>query len=188
MTRRRSNRGFTLIELVVTMLVLAVIAGAVAPRLLPDPARRLVSKAGQVADVLSSAARRARWSAGPCAIGFDAGVLRVLERRIDPRTRAASWTPDPLIVPLELDAQELSEVLAGTQRLSTTRFRIDLSDQVPAISILLSDAARSVAFRVDLAQDAADASVRDALPGEPLTPPDPAGIDLDALGRGEEPW
>lgn len=170
------------------MVVLAVLAGAIVPRLTSSAGRRARVEAQALASTLSAAAMRDAVSSQRVALDFDGATLRAMAYGStdgDPDT-ARLWRADPLIPEARL--QELSLAAAHTDlaRLSGETFRIEFPrmGRRPAIELQLVDS-RGEAWRVSLASGATRAvagPARENLSGAAVV------VDLDASGQGRHPW
>lgn len=109
-----SRFGFTLVELIVVIVLLSVVAGLAAPRLLSTGARRAEANMREVADLLGVAARRDASSGGQASetqrLVFDAEkrtlALQVRRARTNARGEmedAGVWRPDPLASAVNLE-------------------------------------------------------------------------------------
>lgn len=187
--RRRALRapGFTIVEVIVVMVVLAVLAGAIVPRLTSSAGRRARVEAQALASTLSAAAMRDAVSSQRVALDFDGATLRAMAYGSideDPDT-ARLWRPDPLIPEARLRELSLAAVQTDLARLSGETFRIEFPrmGRRPAIELHLVDS-RGVAWQVSLASGATR-----ALAGSQLEQVADAGVvDLDASGQGRHPW
>jgi prepilin-type N-terminal cleavage/methylation domain-containing protein len=189
MTRSPRNPGFTIVEVIVVMVVLAVLAGAIAPRLTSSAGRRARVEAQAVERTLSAAAMRDAMSSQRVALEFDGSVLRALAYGTtgeDPDA-ARAWRVDPLIPEARLTELSLAAGAADLERLSAQGFRVELPrmGRRPEIDLRLIDS-RGVVWRASLG-----AGAMRAVAGQELdvTPAAAAGVvDLDELGQGRRPW
>ncbi|MFM9959474.1 MAG: prepilin-type N-terminal cleavage/methylation domain-containing protein [Phycisphaerales bacterium] len=118
----RGDRAFTLVELIVVIVLLGVVAGLAAPRLLSTGARRAEANMREVADLLGVAARRDASSGGQASdtqrLVFDAEkrtfALQVRRARTNARGEtedAGVWRPDPLASPVNLEQVRLTRTV-----------------------------------------------------------------------------
>jgi len=198
-TSRPRHPAFTMVELVCAIVLLAILAGVIVPRILSWDSRRTEEQVLAAADLLSSAARRSAFSTQRVAVEFDSREARlsvVWRKPGDPTSfelTPGTWEPDPLTPPVQLEGLTLLRAWAGGVELNTRGFRAALRDdqsaggRVPlAIMLVEERGGRRWAIRLsplsERAEVIADASDAD------LTAPDPAVIDLDAMGMREQPW
>jgi type II secretory pathway pseudopilin PulG len=188
-----------MVELVCAIVLLAVLAGVIVPRILSWDSRRTEEQVMAAADLLSSAARRSTFSTQPIAVEFDGGESRlsaVWRRPGDPasfETGPASWEPDPLTPAVTLEGLRLVRAWADGMELNPRGFRVMLRDDQAAggrigLALMLVEERGGRRWVVRLspwserAWVIADASEAD------LARPDPEVVDLDALGMREQPW
>lgn len=178
-----------MVEVIVAMVILAVLAGAIAPRLASPSSRRARGEVAAVEQTLSAAALRASLSSQRIAIEFDGGAISVFSwaDADEQARRDAGWRLDPLIAPAVLEELSLVAGTADLDRLRMDGFWLELprTERRPDVDLHLVDT-RGVAWRVSLPSDATRAI------GGPY---DEVGqilaetvIDLDQTGQGRRPW
>lgn len=193
------HHAFTLVELVCAIVLLAILAGVIVPRILSWDSRRTEEQVLAAADLLSSAARRAAFSTQRVAIEFDAADARlsvVWRKPGDPTSfelTPGTWDPDPLTPPVQLEGLRLVRASAGGLDLNTQGFRAALQDDQAAagrvsIALMLLDERSGRRWAVRLSPLSERAEVLADANDADLTAPDPAIIDLDAMGMREQPW
>ena len=199
MTRPPPHRpAFTLAELVVVTVTLAVLAGVMMPRLVRRDGRAAAQTAESVRQLLSAAAQRQTLTSQRLALDLSPGpggglrLSLLVPSDADPREGSAdAWRPDPLVVPVVMaDAQPVGGA-AGDQRLDAARWRVELSSESgrPAVAIVLREADGARAWRVELPSEAVAARVVVIDPGDAgsaLTAP--GVVDLDDTGMRDQPW
>ncbi len=139
LSRSRSLRrsGFTIIEVIVTVIVLAVVLGVAAPRLLSGGGDRARVTAESVAESVSDVARRSGLGSERLAISYEhpdepgrSGVVRVLSFRVPPTERRDDgeprWMDDPFIGAVELERVELSRAVIDGVEIVRESFRVDI--------------------------------------------------------------
>jgi prepilin-type N-terminal cleavage/methylation domain-containing protein len=115
-------RAFTLIELIVVVVLLGVVAGLAAPRLMSNASRRAESNMREIADVLGIAARRDASGGGSAGesqrLAFDGEkktfALQVRRARVNGRGEtedAGVWRNDPLSPVVNLEYVKVSRVV-----------------------------------------------------------------------------
>lgn len=190
MGRTLHSRAFTLIELVVVVVLTAIIAGIIVPRLMQTGEREARAEADALASLVGAAARRAGMATQRIALDYAEGRFQgVMLRSSDPEsfnTADMVWAPDPFLPTLDLSHLTLVGATADGANLDDRGFRLELGATArPEVLMLLEDA-RGQRWTILLSGDGAGAIVFD---GENL-PESYAGrvIDLDRSGRGMGSW
>lgn len=198
----RSLRGFTLIEVIATLLVLGVVIGMIVPRVTTSNRRQAENSVRSVASLIATAAQRASTSSETSAIVYDHDegtmyieVLRQQRGNYDRTER--QWRRDPFVPEITLQGTRISEMISGGVTSREQSFRIVLESGVvrPQIAVVLaetvgmgSDIDRSgQTWRIDLPTHALRPVVTGLITDRPgRVVPQP--IDLDALGRVDQSW
>lgn len=152
-----------------------------------------------VETLLSSAAQRTVTSTQTIALQFDAeaNVLRLLWKKPeDPRSfdlTQGVWQPDNLAPQVKLDSLTLARAVSGQSDFGSRSFRAALQDQSAAggrvpIALLIRDERADRAWLIRLSAGSSRATIIANATEADLSAPDPEIIDLDALGKREEPW
>ena len=187
--RRRS--GFTLLEVLIVVALLAVIAGMVFPRLTGNAHRATMITTDDLADLLTLFAHRDSMGAENIAIGYDpqARAVMMMELIGDPQdsSNPLQWRMDRYLDPVRLpDALELVSVFENETQLSPNddwvipimpgqgRPSITLTVRSDDVELNVSLPAHALAARV-MDEDDRESQVRKV-------------VDLDALGRDQEVW
>jgi len=188
----RPTRAFTLVEVMLVCVVLAVIASMVLPRLIGTEHRQLELATDRVADLLTMFAQRESMSSKPVGIWLDAQrhALAMVVLDIDPQQpeQPAEWRIDRLARPVMLPDLIEPDGVAVT----SDGWPIDISEWPvatepghPRPEVTLTLIATSGETRTLVLPGHALAPYRDD--GGPLvahrTP-----IDLDDTGRYREDW
>ncbi len=203
------RRAFTLLELVVVVVMIAILATVFLPRLTGQSQRQAEGEAIRVQQLVTAAAERSSLAGGQVAIRYttsDEGpTLAVVSREPAPLENARarttpSWKPELLIDPLRLEHLELKHATSDGRRLDPRQWVVPLNGAMtrPALSLVLGqkDTPAGAAYRIDLAQDAIEARRTGLAPDQigvagsralQAGPPERA-VDLDATGRGDSPW
>jgi prepilin-type N-terminal cleavage/methylation domain-containing protein len=188
----RSNpRAFTIVELIVVVVILAVLAAAVAPRLASMGGRETRASAMAVGDLVSVAARRDALTSQRVAIEFNGDKGRLVLMTVDSAPSGsgapqAEWREDRLIPPVLLGNSKITDALMDGVALDARAWRVEFPQggRRPGLELILSDAKGTEHWRVDLPSSAAHAAIS---AGNALGMSDQA-VDLDAGGGGTSPW
>lgn len=196
----RQPRAFTLVELIVVTVILAVLAGLILPRIAGNTARHIEAEAQAAQRLLSVAAERDALWGDPVAIEYDdsARELRLLVRRGaggEVASAGAEWRPDPLLQPVVFTHARLSQAWADGRALPTARWRVAFlpTDVRPELTLQIDPAGGAsregglAGWEITLAPDGAAAVMGSAGGGAPGVFAS-RSIDLDAVGRGDKPW
>lgn len=193
-SRSNHGRAFTLIELVLVVVIFAIAAGFLVPRLIARDRREAERSADAIRELLTAAAQRELLTGRGVALDFDreAGVIQVLTPRPQ---ESGAWRsdvvlrPDPLIPAVDLAPLEITSAWNDGASLSPDRWRLMLSglDRRPEIVLVVSDVRTGMIWRIVLATDGGAATMsRTDDPGEFAYARDT--VDLDRAGLREAPW
>ena len=184
--RALARRGFSLMEAMVVVMILAIMATVVVPRLSAMVQRPARQSAILVGDFLTSVAQRDALTSQPLAIEFN-GELNTLSLLV-PADEPGQWRRDLVIHPIQLGDAFLVEASADGAMLDESQFRVEfrVGGARPLIEMAISDdrdSRNEGPFHVRLSPDAPRAvvegvSVQSTADRE----------DLDAAGKGEQPW
>ncbi|MCA9309954.1 MAG: prepilin-type N-terminal cleavage/methylation domain-containing protein [Phycisphaerales bacterium] len=189
-TRNRIRRGFTLLELIVVIIMMAVVAGLVVPRLGGSERRRQDVTVQRVADLLSIAAYRDAIGGRHVGVRFDdeTATLTLMVRELGER----DWRPDPVTPAVDLGTLEIAELGVGTGTVRGSRepwwITFPQGEARPDVAMKLTptrDQRSTLEWVVRLPSFATAASVQ--RPGEPV-PVGADAIDLDAAGLEDVAW
>lgn len=184
-------KAFTLVELITVIVIIAIAAGLIMPRIVNWDERRAEAGVRRVADVLSGAARRHLFSTQRLAIDFDGqtGRLRVVALRLAAPASFdgtdSAWVEDPLTPSADLEGLSLLEAAADSRALDERRFRVELppAEPRPAITLRLESTGGRALWTVHLPASGEQAAV---IVGEGAPPSD--RVDLDEAGLRDEAW
>lgn len=195
---RCAARAFTLIELLVVILLVAVMAGLVAPRVFNSGRRQAEFESSQITQLLSIAARRAALSSEVVAVEYDGSVPQLtlvsLREEQSGRTRRRNWTQDPLVPPVVLSAVDILSAAADGQALGSAggKWWIDFNPTEPRPAIWLLVGARGSdsgsQWQVELLPEDTDASRRTMSQPSRASTSGAMRIDLDANNQGNTIW
>jgi len=192
------SRAFTFVELVVVIVILAVIAGMVVPRMNSWRSRQGEQSVFRVADLLSAAAKRDTYATQRSAVEFDvaAGRLKLVALRVSDvesfNPGGEVWVEDVMTPKAVLDGVKIIAGQAGIDELDVRRFHVEFpgaggGQGRPGIALLLQDDAGQ-RWTVRLPSTATRAEVTTGGDPKGLSTGDPSAIDLDASGWRDEPW
>lgn len=192
MRRTAPSPAFTLIESIVVIVILAVSAGLIVPRMIDRDSRRAELEARSMRDLLSVAARRLAAATSQLAIDGDASGARVLvlgsPQEYDPFSSRRPWRLDPLVPPVVLEWTRVGQVIVDGVELPPGSWRINLDPASTPVTVAMLLSAERRAWRIDLSPDSTAASLAAVAPGVRLDPLPPQWVDLDAIGREDDPW
>lgn len=190
-----SNRrlGFTLVELMVALVILAILSGVVIPRLAAGSSRTAEAEVRRVAELVSAAGRRDTLTSQQLAVDFDGSTFSLLLfRRPSPseaaRGVAPEWVRDSMTMPVTLRDAAVVSVSADGMDLDPRRFRVEFLPGAtrPGLRLVLTQTDGQSRWTLALSPRAFRATVtsgEDVLAGAETTM-----IDLDLAGKADEPW
>lgn len=189
---RNFKRGFTIVELIVVVVILGVISGLVAPRLLNLGGKQARADAQAIAEVLAIAARREDQTSQPVAIEYDGElneVTMVVFASPEGTNDAPVWRTDRLAPPAVLHTTVVERAVSEGNELPSGRWRIELSQSSrrPAVSVTIVDETHGDRWRIQLPAGSTQVVVTPASAGDSASMVD-GSIDLDRAGRGQDPW
>lgn len=189
---RVSRRGFTLIEVIIAAMVIAVLAAMLIPRLNRSSSQTYESTIEQMAALMSTFATREATGIQQVAMLQDPDTgeigLSVMQRTLGQGSdsEAPEWIPDPLTMPFRLPrGVEIADVIVDSDSIGGTdwmvasipgggRPRVEIrlvADNMDTVLVLESSAITPV--RIDSDR-----------PAPPIREP----IDLEGTGRSREFW
>jgi type II secretory pathway pseudopilin PulG len=189
MIDRPRHPAFTMIELVLAIVVLAISALVVVPRLVSRDRRQEEQAAQGVREALSAAARREALTSRGVAIEFDgqSGTLSVLSpeaRAEGDWSRQVVWTPDLFVTPASLGPVELVLAVVDSVPQPANRWRAVLSglDIRPEVRLTLRGASTGQTWVITLAPDSTAAAMTADGAGASVA------VDLDRTGLRDAAW
>lgn len=187
-----SRRGFTLIEVIIAAMVIAVLAAMLIPRLNRSSSQTYESTIEQMAALMSTFATREATGIQQVAMLQDPDTgeigLSVMQRTLGEGSdsQAPEWIPDPLTMPFRLPrGVEIADVIVDNNSIGAAdwmvtsipgggRPRVEIrmvADNMDTVLVLESSAITPV--RIDSDR-----------PAPPIREP----IDLEGTGRSREFW
>ncbi len=183
------HRGFTLMEMIVVVIVLAVLASMAIPRLSGTRFREYELKVEQTADLMVMFAHRLSTSTKATGLQYDAPnrklFLLVLQK--DNEGGESYWMDDPLAAPVTFPIwmeEDAVTILTDGDFADTSQWPLTTMPGENRPIIEISIEWEDHASLIMLASHAMAPSIWiDGDGTEPLTP-----IDLDAIGQSREEW
>lgn len=186
--------SMTIIEVIVVIILIALLAGLVAPRLGNVALRRAENEANAVLGILTSVAQRDAMTSQAYAIAYDAATSRfaLLALRDAPGpNQAPQWMPAPLQTPLVLEAAEIrSAAIDGrvVQGSFTVEFRPGQARPTVSILVVPRDGVDARGWQIELGP-AKLAARMEGLADAGAWQPAAADVqDLDNEGMREDAW
>ena len=176
-------RAFTLVELLVTLVIVGLILGLTVPRVATLTGRRVSAEAQAVADLLSLAAGRVSVGSQPLRLRAEAGRVEVERRELE-RSGSSEfwvWRRDPFMPPVTLERGVVSGVYVNGRPATGRPWLVELG-QNRGVEVVIGEGGSTVG--VTLMAGALRAVV---VEGQRLIEP-PGRVDLDANGLGSSPW
>ncbi|GMV25631.1 MAG: hypothetical protein AMXMBFR58_16620 [Phycisphaerae bacterium] len=190
---RSGVRAFTLVELIVVLVILAIMAGVIAPRLASGASRAAESEVHKAAELISAAGRRDTLTSQQLAIDHDGQSLRLMKLQMPSAADAArgvppEWVVDPLALPVEFENARIVSASADGAELNPERFHIEFrqAGQRPSVVIVLAQATGTSSWTVSLTPGAFRARITSG--EDRFADMDITSVDLDLAGKAEEPW
>lgn len=177
------GRAFTLVELMVTLVVVALVLGFTVPRVATLVGRGVSAEADAVAALLSNAAGRVAVAPQPLRVVAEADRV-VVERRVLERTSRGDgwvWQRDPFMPAVRLNRGAISRASVDGLAIDGPPWTAELGGG-RSVELGLSGSDRPVT--VALLGGSLRAVV---VEGEALVDP-PGRVDLDASGMESTPW
>ena len=201
---RVRTQGFTMVEAIVVIVLLGVVAGLAAPRLMSGDARRADTAVESVAGVLGVVAQRESLGTVRMALAYDAERRSLrLERlamptddegRIEAITRrdTGEWTSDPLAPQIELGPVRVQQVIVDGEALDDDTWRLEFvpGEARPLIEmdLVATIGGRERTWRVELLPFAPEADHWSTTSGGRRDREALRSVDLEDLGLSEIPW
>jgi len=183
-----TRRAFTLIELVVVIVILAVVAGVAAPRLLGSRSRAAQNEARSAAALLSVAAHRSALGTGRLAMEYSGTTRTLTLLRLGPAE--SGWAPDSLADPVRLVNATLDSAAANGSVLPAGGWRVEFptNDRRPDLVLVLRSTPETRTRRVWTIGLPSVGASAELVEGDRPASAWPVAIDLDAEGVGDQRW
>jgi prepilin-type N-terminal cleavage/methylation domain-containing protein len=186
----RSRRAFTLVEMLVVLIIMAILAALAVPRLTGTDEREFRLVMDRVSDMLTMYAQREMLEQKPVGIRYDAErrwLLLVVQEMDVEAGAQPEWFIDPYVDAIKLPSHvELVEVTADGDLVDVSRWPLSSAthDERPTIAITLRSgndlSTATLPSHAIVPQQIGFGTVVGAGAAEP--------IDLDASGRIREDW
>jgi prepilin-type N-terminal cleavage/methylation domain-containing protein len=187
------HRGFSLIEVIVAVTIMAVIVTMIAVRISGTQGKQITLLGDQLGDMLMMFALRSEHAPYPIAILMDTDYGTInLVRRTPPEREGgeATWQPDPVVRPVSVPdflQLEAIEFFADDSYIDIVQWPLTSmpGQDRPEIEIRVGFEGRTISLR--LPPHAIYAARRDSSITNSQIEPRLAE-DLDATGRWQEDW
>jgi prepilin-type N-terminal cleavage/methylation domain-containing protein len=186
------RRGFTLLEVIAVLTILAIMAAIVVPRLGGNERRQFRLAVDQVADLLTMYAQRHNLSQKIVGITHDPRYntieLMVLDNEDDPLAPQAVWRPDTFVQPVKLPHFMLETdvaILCDDRFIDTSDYPLstEIGQERPSIQIVLRGAGETATITLPPYGVAPTIASTYGSSGYIRTK-----YDLDSTGRSREDW
>ncbi|MFT3686337.1 MAG: type II secretion system protein [Phycisphaerales bacterium] len=192
----RKASGFTMVEVLVVMMILAILATLTVPRLLATPGRQAEVEARAVKALLSQAAQQDAVFSGSLALHLDTEKHELsLQSLGEQKDGSRDWKPVTMVRPVRFTSIEIADATADGQSQSPeSGFHMVFagSRPRPPVSLLIRTAhdlpGSPRAWQVDLLPNQTVATIRAVGPQAPLAPAEGGALDLDKEGRRDQSW
>ena len=191
----RGRRAFTLVEVLVVMVIIAILAMLTVPRLIGSQSRQAEVEVQGVRALLSQAAQRDAVSSDTLSLNYDAEKQELSVQSLVEKEGQRDWHALPLIRPVRFTSIVLADATAdGQGQAPDGGFRVVFAGAHPrpAVALLLRTApdlpGKAYAWQVDLLPGQTVAKMRTVSEAAPLAPAESAVIDLDEQGLRTQPW
>ena len=177
------RRAFTLVELLVTLVIVGLILGLAVPRVATLGGRGVSAEADAIAGLLSAAAGRASVASQPLRLRAEPTRVSIERRELERlgSHEAWVWRRDPFMPPVQLNRSSVLAVYVNGQPLASSPWIVELGD---GRSVEMAIAGSEEPVSVALMAGALRAVV---VEGQRLIEP-PGRVDLDATGMESSPW
>lgn len=193
--RLKLRRAFSMIELIVVVIILAVMAGAILPRFFGNERRRAENEVRQVRDFFDAVANRFAFSSQGLAVSYNALHKRFELYSLRAKGNAGDFAaardylPDQMTLPVSLEEVKLSILTADGLPVDPVKGWIEFSigSSRPTIVAVLTFG-QTDAWRVELPGDESQALLARTDLRDAGSPANSRRRDLDAEGASQSPW
>jgi prepilin-type N-terminal cleavage/methylation domain-containing protein len=192
---RRLRSAFTLVEVLVVMIIIAILATLTVPRLIGTQGRAAEVEALSVKSLLSQAAQQDAVTSGSLSLNFNQEKQELSVEALTEKEGKRDWYPVPMIRPIRFASIIIADATSdGQTQTPSTDFRVVFAGAKPrpAVSLLLRTIPEMPgpprAWQVDLLPGQTVATFRAIGPAAPLAPSQGTAIDLDANGQRNQSW
>lgn len=190
--RRVQHRGFTLIEVIIAAMVIAVLAAILLPRLNRSSAQTYESTIEQMVALMSTFATREATGVQQVAMLQDPETgeigLSVMQRTLGEGSdsQAPEWIPDPLTAPFRLPrGVEIADVIVDADSIGSVDWMVASipGGGRPRVEIRLVGEGMDTVL---VLESSAISPVR--IDSDRPAPPMREAVDLEGTGRAREFW
>lgn len=189
------RRAFTLVEVLVVMMIIAILSMLTIPRLIGSQSRAAEVEAIAVRTLLSQAAQQDSVTSTSLAISYDHEKQELSLQTTVEKEGKREWAPMPLVRSVRFSSSVLADASAdGQTQGQGANFRIEFvsAKPRPVVSLLVKTApdlpGTPRAWQIDLLPGQTVATVRSVGAEAPIAQPESTSIDLDANGQRTQPW
>lgn len=189
------RRGFSIVELLVVMIIIAMLATIVVPRLIGTQSRQAEIEAHALRALISSAAQRDAMTSGSLAIAYDAEKKEVAIQVLRQVNGENVWLPAQFVRPLRLATIAITASEADGQAYPIdTSWRVEFppSRPRPQLAIHVQTAPDVIgnkrAWQIDLLPGRTAAVLSASTVDAPISQAVNDAQDLDDEGRRTQPW
>lgn len=176
-----------MIELVVVIVIIAVLAGAIVPRIAGMGGRSTEAAAAAIAEVLSGAARREALSSQRLAVDYSAETSRLRILSLSQGADGPVWTEAGASLAVQLGSTRITSAESDSATLDPEQFRVEFPQNTrrPTLIMTVESHSGSSIYTIVLPSGATNATY--SVGGAQANVIEQS-VDLDALGQGAQAW